>query len=105
MINLTKIRGSLGAIDRHSSPIDVAHVKDLAVGTMNLAVGTHELHGDRCKAQVRCHGEVGNGCDQGNSGGDVVEDTVGARLGERETPKDERRDKHNRGDSLCHCKP
>ena len=51
-MNLTKIRDSLGAIDGHSSPINVAHVKDLAVGTMNLAVGTHELHGDRCKAQV-----------------------------------------------------
>lgn len=82
------------------SPIDVAHVEDRAVGTVDLPVGALKLDADGGEAQVGAHGEVGNGCDQGDGGGDVVEDAVGARFGECESPEDEGRDKHDCSDGL-----
>ena len=104
VMNLAKVRrDSLEYIECYSSPIDIAHVKDLTVMTMDLRVGTRVLDGDGCKAQVRTHGEIGNRSDQGDGGGDVMEDTFGARFGESETPEDEGRDKHHCSDGLSHC--
>lgn len=82
-MNLVKVSWSFGeSIDCQRSPVNVPHVEDRAVVTRHLRVGPHELYAYRCKAQVRAHAEVGNGGDQGDGSGDVVEDTIGAWLGE-----------------------
>lgn len=68
--------------------------------TRHLRIGTHILYANGCKAQVRAHGEVGNGGDQGDGSGDVVEDTLSTWLGESQTPEDEGRGKHHGSDGL-----
>ena len=81
-------------------PVDVSNVEDLTKVTCDLRIGSNELRLDCRLSQVRTHSEVGDGCDHGDRGGDVVENTVGARLGERETSKGSGRDEHHRADGL-----
>ena len=71
------------------------HVEDLTVETANLRIVTDELDGNAGPAKVGSHGEVGNGGDHGDHGGDVVEDTVLTRLGERKAHECHGRSDHD----------
>lgn len=67
---------------------------------MNLWIMALVLNTYWCLAQVRAHGEV---CDRGNQGdgsGNVVKDTMRARLGERHPHEHERSHEHDSGDGL-----
>ena len=79
-------------------PIDVANVEDLTGETISSARGAEELDIDGCLAQVGSHGEVRYGGDEGDGGGDVVEDAVGAGFGEAETQEDKGGDGHDGAD-------
>lgn len=57
-------------------PVDVSDVVDLTEVAANLGVAALELDGDGGPTQVGGHGEVGNGSDHGDAGGDVVENTI-----------------------------
>jgi hypothetical protein len=63
-------------------PVNVTHVEDLTVYSGDSRVATSELNIDGGPAQIGCHAKVSNGCDHGDAAGDVVEDAVGAWLGE-----------------------
>lgn len=76
-------------------PVNVAHVEDLTVETANHRVAALPLNHDAGPAEVRSHGEVGDGSDHGDSGGDVVEDTVLARFGGSEADEAHGRDHHD----------
>ncbi len=65
-----------------SLPVDVAHVEDLTKGAGHLGIGTDELRADASLSQVGAHGEVSDTSDHGDSSGNVVEESVCARLGE-----------------------
>ena len=78
------------------SPIDVANVVDLPVGPAHDGVVALVLDGDGREAQVGAHGEVSDGGDEGDGGGDVVEDALLAGLPRREAHKDEGRGRHAR---------
>ena len=80
-------------------PVDVAHIEDLTVETSNARVAALELDSNAGPAKVRCHGEVCNGGDHGDRGGDVVEDAVLARLGGGKTDEGHGRDHHDGRDS------
>lgn len=64
-------------------PVNVANVEDLTEGAGNLGVGAYEFRADASLSQVGAHGEVSYAGDQGDSSGDVMEEAVCARLGER----------------------
>jgi len=66
---------------RRDEPINVTNIEDLTVQACDLGVAADELDGSWCPANVGGHAEVGDGGDHGDTGGDVVEDTVLARLG------------------------
>lgn len=74
---------------RSSLPVDVADIEDLAVHASNLRVGADEFGVDGSPAEVGSHAEIGNGRDQGDGSGDVVEDAVGTRPPERQGEEDE----------------
>ena len=60
-------------------PIDVANVENLTsstTGSTNLAVVADKLNYDGDLTKVGTHSEICDSCDQGDSGGDVVEETV-----------------------------
>lgn len=80
-------------------PVDVADVEDLTVDTADNGVVAHELNIDRGPTKVGGHGEVGDSGDHGNGSGDVVEDTVLARLGDTQTKEDEGASSHDSADS------
>lgn len=69
-------------------------------GARNLWVAAGELDGDGSLTKVGTHGEVGNSGDHGDGSGNIMEDAMGARLGEGKADKDEGRDGHNGSDSL-----
>ena len=69
-------------ITSHSLPVNVANVEDLTKSAGNLGVGTDEFRANASLSQVGAHGEVSDTGDHGDSSGDVVEETVWARLGE-----------------------
>ena len=75
-------------------PIDVANVEDLTVIAAHDRVVAEELDLDRDEAKVAGHCEVSDGGNHGNSGRDVVEDALLARLRLRQTGEDESRDSH-----------
>ena len=77
---------------------DISHVEDLTVRAPDDRVVARELDIDGGPAEVATHGEVGNRCNHGDGGGDVVEDTVLARLRQGETDEDEGRDGHDSRD-------
>lgn len=76
-------------------PINVADIEDLTVPAGNDRLASNELDIDGSPAQVGSHGEVGNGGDHGDSCGDVVEDTVLARLGQAKADEDKGANGHN----------
>lgn len=85
-------------------PIDVADVEDFASATWNatdLGIRTDELGLDRYLSEVGGHGEVGDGCHQGDGGTKVVEDTVGTRLGIRRSNDDQSGEEHQGTYSLA----
>ncbi len=63
-------------------PINVAHIEDLTVGPMNTRVAPPEFHGDGGETQIGTHGEIGDRSDHGDQSSDIVEQTMGTRLGE-----------------------
>jgi len=73
----------------------IPHVEDLTVETANLRVVANELDGNASPSKVGSHGEVGNGRDHGDHGGDVVEDTVLTRLGEGKAHEGDGRSDHD----------
>lgn len=79
-------------------PIDVSDVVDLTVDSANLGVVAQELDVDWGPSQVRAHGEVCNGSDHGHRCGDVVEDTVLARLGLSKTSERKSGNSHHSAD-------
>lgn len=83
-----------------NTPVYISNIEDLTKVPRDLRIGPNELGFDTRLSQVCTHSEVGDGCDHGDRGGDVVENTVGARLGERETSEGDGRDEHHRADSL-----
>lgn len=80
-------------------PVDVPNIEDLTVNTADLGVAAAELNVDRGPAKVGSHGEVGNGGGHGNSGSDVMENTMLTRLGNSKTGEDEGRQGHD----SSHC--
>ena len=66
-------------------PVNVANVEDLTVSahhSTNLGVASDILNNDGREPKIGGHGKVGDGGDQGNGRGDVVEYAVSTRLGE-----------------------
>jgi len=59
-----------------NKPINVSNVEDFTVPACNFGVASHELDDDGSISQVGCHGEVGNGSNEGDGGGDVMESTL-----------------------------
>ena len=59
-----------------NKPINVSNVEDFTVRACNFGVASHELNDDGSVSQVGCHGEVGNGSNEGDGGGDVMESTL-----------------------------
>lgn len=84
-------------------PVDVTDVEDLTVETSDLWVGADKLDSNGSPAKVTGHAEVGDGSSHGDSGCDVVEETVLARLCGTETEKDEGCGDHGGADSLALC--
>ena len=84
-----------------SLPVDVANVEYFSKGAVNLGVGTHELRFNARLPQVGAHGEIGDAGNHGDSGGDVVEETVCTRLGEGEAHEGDGRDNHHSADGLA----
>ena len=76
-------------------PINVSNVEDLTVITADDRITAHELNVDRGPSEVATHGEVRDRGDHSDAGGDVVEDTLRARLGESKTNECERRAYHH----------
>lgn len=62
-------------------PVDVSDIEDLSEVSMNLGVVPHILRLDTSLSQIGAHGEIGDGGHHGDRCRDVVEHTVGARLG------------------------
>lgn len=88
---------------RGDEPVDVANVEDLASAVDTSAVdlgrgGTTELDNNRGLTEVRAHREVGDGGDHGDGSGDVVEEAVRARLGERQAHEGEGGSTHDGAD-------
>jgi hypothetical protein len=79
-----------------NEPIDVANVVDRTVVTTNDRVITVVLDSNGCETEVGTHGEIGNGGNEDNSSGDVVEDAVATLLAHAEPNEDEARDGHGR---------
>jgi hypothetical protein len=62
---------------------------------MDSVIRSLVLNRDWRESQVGGHGKVGNSCNHRNSSGDVVENTAGAMLSERQTGKCDCRDCHD----------
>ena len=82
-------------------PINIANVEDLAERARHLGVASDELRLDTSLSQVGTHSEIGDSCDHSDRSGDVMEDAVGTRLGERQASESEGRNKHHRADGLA----
>ena len=80
-----KSRESYSISDHFSQslPVNVANIEDLTKGAGNLGVGTDELRTNASLSQIGAHGEVSDTGDHGDSSGNVMKETVCARLGER----------------------
>ncbi len=83
-----------------NSPIDVPDIEDLPEHASHLGIGTHELGLDGSPSEIGTHGEISDGSDHGDGGGDVVEHTVVAWLGEAMGDEGNGRDRHHGCDSL-----
>lgn len=81
-------------------PINIAHIEDLAVGSMNTWVASLEFHCDRGETQIGSHGEVGDRSDHGDESRDIVEQTMGTRLREGQAEEDEGRHGHDGANGL-----
>lgn len=79
-------------------PIDVANIEDFAIHATDTISGADELDIDWRPAEIRGHGEVCDRGDHRDSGGDVVEETVGTRLRRRQTDEGEGSAGHHGGD-------
>ena len=64
-------------------PVDVSDVEDLTESSSYLRVAANEFGLNTRLAQVGTHGEIGDCGDHRDPSGDVVEDTVRTRFGER----------------------
>ena len=81
-------------------PVDVSHIEDLtSTSSRNSRIATDELGLDGNLTEASTHGEIGDRSSQSDSRCDVVKQTVGARLGEGETEKDQAGQGHHRTDS------
>ena len=67
---------------------------------MNLGAVPHEFRLDTSLSQIRTHGEVCDRSDHGDCSGNVMEYTVGARLGVGEAHEGEGRYEHASADGL-----
>ena len=81
-------------------PVNIANVEDLTKGTRDLGVGTNEFGANARLSQVGAHGKVSDAGDHGNGSGDVVEEAMCARLGERESDEGDTRQGHHGADGL-----
>ena len=70
-------------------PVNVADIEDVAVGATDDRVVAGKFNGDGSPSEVGAHGEVGDRGNHGDAGGDVVEDTVLAGLGETQADEGE----------------
>jgi hypothetical protein len=59
-----------------NKPINVSNVEHFTVRACNFGVASHEFDDDSSVSQVGCHGEVGNGSNEGDGGGDVMESKI-----------------------------
>jgi len=75
-------------------PVDVTDVEDLAVDASN-DTAANEFDIDWSPSEVGAHGEIGDGSDHGDTSGDVVEDTVLTRLGQRKADEGEGSHSHD----------
>lgn len=62
------------------NPINVASIENSTIGTGHLGVTAVKLNWNRGHSQVGAHSEIGNAGDHADSSGDIVEDTLSARL-------------------------
>lgn len=76
----------------------VPDVKDLTVESRDYRVASHKLNSDGSPADIRCHREICDGCDHGDTGSDVVEEAVLAGLGVSKTKEDESGSSHGSAD-------
>lgn len=83
---------------RGDEVVNVADVEDLAQVAGHFGITALELDLDGRPAQVGTLGEVGNGGDEESRGKDVVEQTVGAGLCERQAHDDEHGEGHHGAD-------
>lgn len=67
----------------------IADIKDLTHVTSDLGVGARELNLDRSPAEIGSLREVGNGGDQGQSGKQVVKESLGSRFQKGQSHKGE----------------
>lgn len=84
---------SRGGKSENNLPVDVSNIEDFAVSTLqatDLWVVADEFDWDAGLAKVGAHAEVGDGGDQGDTGGDVMEQTMRTRPGEGQAHEDER---------------
>lgn len=85
-------------MNRGVSPINISDVEDFSVAAVDHGVGASELDIDGRPAEIGGHGEISDGCDHGDGGCDVVEDTVSARLGHGKADEGKGRAGHDGGD-------
>jgi len=91
----------MGESTEKSVPVNVSNVEDFPISTLkttDLWVVTDEFDWDTGLTEVGAHAEVGDGSDQGDSGGDIMEETVGTRPGEGQAHEGERCNDHDGAD-------
>lgn len=81
-------------------PVNVSNIEDLTEHARDLGISSNELRLDTSLSQIGTHSKVCDRSDHGDRSGDVVEETVRARLGERHASEDEGRDEHHGADGL-----
>lgn len=85
---------------RRNLPINVPDVEDVTIEASDLGVGAHEFDFNRSPAEIGTHGEVCDRGDKCDGRGDVVEDTVSARLRETQANEGEGSNGHDGSDGL-----
>ena len=81
-------------------PVNVANIEDFTKGARDLGIGPDKFGTNASLSQVGAHGEVSDTSDQGNSSGNVVEESVCAGLRERQAHEDDGRNDHDSADGL-----
>ena len=70
-------------------PIDVSNIENLTEIARHFGVCANELRLDASLAQIGAHGKVCNCCNHGDGCGNVMEDSMGTRLGVRHSDEDD----------------